>query len=69
MKEKKLTITSKNISPKQLAVLIIELNMIKQQWRPYSDLKINVPVFNKIISWGKRKHDTKENRRGRKSVE
>jgi hypothetical protein len=69
MKEKKLTITSKNISPKQWSVLIIELNMIKQQWRPYADLKINVPGFNKIISWGKRKHDTKENRRGRKSVE
>ena len=66
---KKVIITSKNISPKQWSVLLLELNMIKQQWKPYAHLDIQTPGFNKIISWGKRKHDTKENRRGRKSVE
>ena len=35
---KKLTITSENISPKQWSVLLIELNMIKEQWRPYAKL-------------------------------
>ena len=44
--KKKLTISCKNISPKQWSVLIIELNMIKQQWKPYANLEINVPGFN-----------------------
>ena len=42
-----------------LSVLIIELNMIKQQWKPYANLEINVPGFNKIIAWGRKKHDSK----------
>ena len=66
MKEKKLTITSKNITPKQWSVLVIELNMIKQQWKPHANLEINVPGFNKIIAWGRKKHDSKEDRRSRK---
>jgi len=60
MKEKKLTITSKNISPKQWSVLLIELNMIKEQWRPYARLDINTLGFNKVVSWGKRRYDSKE---------
>ena len=32
MKEKKLTITSKNISTKQWSNLILELNLIKKAW-------------------------------------
>tara|TARA_R100001082_G_scaffold8539_1_gene5018 strand:- start:118 stop:327 length:210 start_codon:yes stop_codon:yes gene_type:complete len=66
---KKVIITSKNISPKQWSVLLLELNMIKQQWKPYADIKINTPGINKIISWGKRRYDTREDKRGRKSVE
>ena len=66
MKEKKLTITSKNISPKQWSVLLLELNMIKEQWRPYAKLEIQTPGINKIIAWGKRRYDTKEDKRDRK---
>ena len=57
---KKLTITSNNISPKQWSVLLLELNMIKQQWKKYATLEINTPDFSKIISWGKRRYDSKE---------
>ena len=64
--KKKLTISCKNISPKQWSVLIIELNMIKQQWKPYANLEINVPGFNKIIAWGRKKHDSREDKRSRK---
>ena len=60
MKEKKLTITSKDITPKQWSVLILELNMIKQQWKKYANLEINTPGFSKIISWGKRRYDSKD---------
>ena len=52
-KMKKLTITSENISPKQWSTLLIELNMIKDQWRPYAKLDIQTSGFIKIISWGK----------------
>jgi hypothetical protein len=57
---KKLTITSENITPKQWSVLLIELNLIKEQWKPYAKLNINAPEFNKVVSWGKRRYDSKE---------
>ena len=66
---KKLTITSENISPKQWSTLLIELNLIKEQWRPYAKLDIHTSGFNKVIAWGKRRYDTRENKRTSKSVE
>ena len=36
---KKLTITSKDISQKQWASLILELNLIKKAWRPYAKFR------------------------------
>ena len=65
---KKLTITSENISPKQWSVLLLELNMIKEQWKSYAKLEIQTPGLNKIIAWGKRRYDTKEDKRNRKNV-
>ena len=65
---KKLTITSENISPKQWSVLLLELNMIKEQWKSYAKIEIQTPGLNKIIAWGKRRYDTKEDKRSRKSV-
>ena len=58
---KKLTISSDNISAKQWSVLLIELNLIKESWRPFAKLEIQTPGFEKIIKWGKKKHgDTSE---------
>ena len=54
---KKLTITSDNISSKQWSTLLIELNIIKEQWKPYAKLDIHTAGFNKIIAWGKRRYD------------
>ena len=65
---KKITITSENISPKQWSVLLLELNMIKEQWKSYAKLEIQTPGLNKIIAWGKRRHDTKEDKRSSKSL-
>ncbi len=56
---KKLTITSENISFRQWSTLLIELNLIKEQWKPYAKLDINAPGINKIIAWGKRRSDIK----------
>ena len=65
---KKITITSENISPKQWSVLLLELNMIKEQWKSYAKLEIQTPGLNKIIAWGKRRYDTKEDKRSGKSL-
>ena len=65
---KKLTITSEDITPKQWSVLLLELNMIKEQWKSYAKIEIQTPGLNKIIAWGKRRYDTKEDKRSRKSV-
>ena len=65
---KKVTITSDNITPKQWSVLLIELNMIKEQWKPYAKLNINTSGFSKVVAWGKRRYDTRENKRFSKSL-
>ena len=56
---KKLTITSKNISQKQWSNLILELNLMKKQWKPYADIDIQAPGIKKIISWGTSNYDSK----------
>jgi len=63
---KKLTITSENITPKQWSTLLIELNLIKEQWRPYAKLDIHTSGFNKVIAWGKRRYDTREKKQSNK---
>jgi len=54
MKEKQLTITSKNISQKQWSNLILELNLIKKAWAPYATLNLHTPGIKKIIAHGTR---------------
>ena len=62
MTVKKLTITSKDISQKQWTNLLIELNLVKEAWRPYAKLELQAPGIKKIISFGRRTSDTKEDR-------
>ena len=60
---KKATITAKGASTKQWSDLILELNLMKKAWRRYGvTLDIQSPGINKIISWGTRRYDAKENR-------
>ena len=54
MKEKKLTITSKNISQKQWSNLILELNLIRKSWAPYATITMQAPGIKKIIAHGTR---------------
>ena len=63
-KEKKVTITSKNISQKQWSVLLLELNLIKQAWAGYAKLELHAPGLKKILTYGTRNND-KENRPSR----
>jgi hypothetical protein len=62
MSVKKLTITSKNITTKQWTNLLIELNLITEAWKPYAKLELQAPGFKKIIAFGRRTGDSKEDR-------
>ena len=59
MKEKQLTITSKNISQKQWSNLILELNLIKKSWANYATLELQGPGVRKIIAHGTRNFDSR----------
>jgi hypothetical protein len=59
MKEKKLTITSKDISQKQWSNLILELNLIKKAWSSYASLDLQGAGVKKIIAHGTRNFDSK----------
>ena len=59
MKEKQLTITSKNISQKQWSNLVLELNLIKKSWANYATLELQGPGVKKIIAHGTRNFDSR----------
>ena len=58
---KKVTISSTNISPKQWNVLLLELHLMKRAWSKYAKIDIQAPGIGKIIKWGTRRYDAKEN--------
>ena len=61
MKEKKVTLSAKGASVKQWSDLILELNLMKKSWRPYGvTIDIQTPGIKKIIGWGTKKYDAKE---------
>ena len=57
---RKVTISSDNISPKQWSVLLLELNIMKETWRPFAKLEIQGNEFKKVVKWGTRRYDAKE---------
>ena len=59
MKEKKLTITSKNITQKQWSNLILELNLIKKSWSSYATIDLQGTGVKKIIAHGTKNFDSK----------
>jgi len=59
MKEKKITITSKNITQKQWSNLVLELNLIKKTWSSFATLELNGTNVKKIVAHGTRNFDSK----------
>ena len=59
MKEKQLTITSKNISQKQWSNLVLELNLVKKAWSSYATLELQGTGVRKIIAHGTRNFDSR----------
>ena len=61
MKGKKVTIFAKGASIKQWSDLMLELNLMKKSWRSYGvTLDIQTPGIKKIISWGTKKYNAKD---------
>ena len=63
MRERKLIISSRNITTKQWTNLLIELNLIKEAWKPYAKIEIQAPGLKKIIAFGRKTGDDKETTR------
>jgi len=54
---KKVTITSKDISQKQWSNLLLELNIIKEEWRNYAKLEIQATGLKKILAAGQKTYE------------
>ncbi len=59
---KEINIKVKNISKKQWPLLLVELNLVAQNWKKYGPIiDIKAKNLDKIIKWGRKKHgDTTE---------
>ena len=51
------------MTTKQWTNLLIELNLIKEAWRPYAKIELQAPGLKKIIAFGRKTGDDKETRR------
>ena len=61
MKEKRIIVSVKGASVKQWTDIVLELNLMKKSWHRYGvTLEIQTPGITKIISWGTKKYDAKE---------
>ena len=58
---KEINIKISNISQRQWPLLLVELNLVAQNWKRYGPvMNIKAKNFDKIIKWGKRKHGESE---------
>ena len=63
MKDRNINIEVSNISGKQWTNLLIELNLVAEAWKAYGPkMKIKAYNVDRIIIWGKRTHDHREDR-------
>ena len=54
---KEINIKIKNITPKQWANFLIELNLMRTAWKRIGpDIEIKAKNFHSIITWGRKKH-------------
>ena len=70
MKAKSINLKVSNISQKQWSNLVIELNLMAQAWKSYGPvIKIKTHNLDRILTWGRKRNDDKENRRSGKTLE
>jgi hypothetical protein len=69
MKEKSINLKVSNITQKQWSNLLIELNLVAEAWRPYGPkIKFKAHNFDRIITWGKKTNDDREDRQRSKAM-
>ena len=56
MMSRKIVLNVKGESTKQYSTLIWELNLVAQSWKKFG-VNITLPGQERIIKWGKRKHN------------
>ena len=70
MKDREINIKVTNVTPKQWTNLVIELNLMADAWRPYGPvIKLKTHNLDRIIKWGRKTGDDKEDRRSSNTVE
>ena len=69
MKEKIITINPKGITQKQYSNFLLELNLMKQAWKPYGvNMEIKASGLRSVLKWGTAINDDKKVRRNSKSL-
>ena len=59
MKDKIITIKTKNITQKQWSIFLLELNLIRKAWKRYGvDVQMSAPGLKRIIDWGTKRYGT-----------
>ena len=59
MKDKVITIKTKNITQKQWSIFLLELNLIKKAWKRYGvDVQMSAPGLKRILDWGTKRYGT-----------
>ena len=59
MKEKTVTLKVEGAAQGQWSSLLLELNLIKQAWKPYGvDINIKAPGLKNVLNYGTRINDT-----------
>ena len=58
MKEKTITIKTNAISQRQYSTLLLELNIMKQQWRSYGvDINMKASGLKNVLNFGTKVND------------
>ena len=68
MKEKTVTLKVEGAAQGQWSSLLLELNLMKQAWKPYGvDINIKAPGLKNVLNYGTRINDTttKDRRSGK----
>ena len=67
MKEKIITVKVDKASQGQYSNLLLELNLVKKEWKSAGvDIKISAPGLKNILSWGSKINEYVRNRQSNK---
>ena len=57
---KTVTLNVEGISQGQWSTFLLELNLMKRAWKPYANIDIQAPGISKVIKWGTKRYDAKD---------